>query len=117
MSNKSNTSSFRYLELVLGTAILLVLGSLYAWSTYRGTLVEEFNWSVSSAQLTFSISMMAFCLGGLFSGIVSKKTGPRPMLILSAVLMFAGLIVASRISSLAGLYIAYGILYGSGTRG
>lgn len=114
MSNNSKTSSFRYLELVLGTAILLVLGSLYAWSTYRGTLVEEFNWSVSSAQLTFSISMMAFCLGGLFSGIVSKKTGPRPMLILSAVLMFAGLIMASRISSLAGLYISYGILYGFG---
>ena len=114
MENNAKTSSFRYLELVLGTAILLVLGSLYAWSTYRGTLVEEFNWSVSSAQLTFSISMMTFCLGGLFSGIVSKKTGPRPMLIISAVLMFAGLMMASKISSLTGLYVSYGVLYGFG---
>lgn len=114
MSNNSNTSSFRYLELVLGTALLLVLGSLYAWSTYRGTLVDEFSWTVSSAQLTFSISMMTFCLGGLFSGIVSKKTGPRPMLVLSAVLMFAGLVMASKISSLMGLYVAYGVLYGFG---
>ncbi len=114
MGENSKTSSFRYLELVLGTALLLVLGSLYAWSTYRGTLVEEFSWSVSSAQLTFSISMMTFCLGGLFSGIVSKKTGPRPMLVLSAVLMFAGLIAASKITSLTGLYVSYGVLYGFG---
>ena len=72
--NRSKTSSFRWAELIVGTIILLVLGSLYAWSTYRGTLVDEFGWSISSAQLTFSISMMAFCLGSLVSGIIIAKT-------------------------------------------
>ena len=113
-NNRGKVTSFRWVELVVGTIVLLVLGSLYAWSTYRGTLVEEFNWSTSSAQLTFSISMMTFCLGGLTSGIVSKKTGPRIILFFSAILMFAGLFTASRIESLMGLYVSYGILYGFG---
>ena len=112
--NKSSGSSFRWIELIVGTIILLVLGSLYAWSTYRGTLVDEFGWSISSAQLTFSISMMTFCLGGLVSGVISGKTGPKVPAIGSAVLMFAGLLLSSMISSLPALYMAYGILYGFG---
>lgn len=76
-NNKSKSSSFRWIELIVGTIILLVLGSLYAWSTYRGTLVDEFGWTISSAQFTFSISMMTFCIGGLVSGVISGKTGPK----------------------------------------
>ena len=115
MKTQNNSgSSFRWIELILGTVMLLVLGSLYAWSTYRGPLVDEFGWSISSAQMTFSISMMTFCLGGLVSGVVTGKKGPRVPMILSAVFMFAGLYLASAIDSLAGMYIAYGVLYGFG---
>ena len=112
--NTHKTSSFRWAELIVGTVILLVLGSLYAWSTYRGTLVDEFGWSISSAQLTFSISMMTFCLGSLISGIIIGKTGPKVPAVASAVLMFAGLFLSSVISSLTMLYLAYGVLYGLG---
>ena len=111
---KSKNSSFRWIELAVGTVILLVLGSLYAWSTYRGTLVEEFGWSISSAQFTFSVSMMTFCIGGLVSGLIIKRTGPRVPAVASAVLMFAGLFLSSMISSLPALYLAYGVLYGFG---
>ena len=114
MEGKVHTSSYRWLQLVLGTIVLLVLGSLYAWSTYRGTLMEEFGWTVSSAQMTFSISMMTFCLGGLFSGIITKRIGIKIPAVLSAVLMFAGLFMASKIVSLGGLYVSYGVLYGFG---
>ena len=111
---KAKAPSFRWLMLGVGTVVLLVLGSLYAWSTYRGTLCDEFGWTASSAQLTFSICMMTFCLGGLFSGIVSKKIGIKIPAVLSAVLMAAGLIMASKIGSLGGLYVSYGVLYGFG---
>ena len=98
--HKSKGSSFRWVELAVGTIILLVLGSLYAWSTYRGTLVDEFGWIISSAQFTFSVSMMTFCLGGLVSGMISGKTGPKVPAVASAVLMFAGLFLSSMISSI-----------------
>ena len=113
-NNKSKSSSFRWIELIVGTIILLVLGSLYAWSTYRGTLVDEFGWTISSAQFTFSISMMTFCIGGLVSGVISGKTGPKIPAVASAALMFAGLFLSSMISSLPALYLAYGVLYGFG---
>jgi len=113
-NNNLNKKNTRWIMLIMGTIILLMLGSLYAWSTYRSTLCNEFSWSVSSAQLTFSICMMTFCLGGLFSGIVTKKIGTRIPAVMSAVLMAAGLVASSNISSLAGLYISYGVMYGFG---
>ena len=101
--HKSKGSSFRWVELAVGTIILLVLGSLYAWSTYRGLLVEEFGWMISSWQFTFAVSMLTFCLAVLVSGIISGNTGRKVPAVASAVLMFAGLFLSSMISSLPAL--------------
>jgi OFA family oxalate/formate antiporter-like MFS transporter len=49
----------------LGVVTLLLLGLIYAWSVFVGPLEEEFGWTRSETSLTFSISLAAFCLGGL----------------------------------------------------
>jgi OFA family oxalate/formate antiporter-like MFS transporter len=98
----------------MGVVILLFLGLIYAWSVFRVPLEQEFGWAKSETSITFSISMMMFCLGGLASGVVTGKRGPRFTLICCAVFLAIGFIAASRISSLLGIYITYGGFCGFG---
>ena len=113
-TNWTRERRIRWGYLVLGVALLLFLGLIYAWSVFRTPLEEEFGWSKSQTSITFSISMMMFCLGGLASGIITGKKGPRFTLFCCAVFLLVGFVSASRIQSLAGIYISYGVLCGFG---
>lgn len=104
----------RWGYLILGVVLLLCLGLIYAWSVFRAPLEAEFGWSKAQSSITFSISMMMFCLGGLVSGIVTGRKGPRFTLIWCAVFLLVGFGAASRITTLLGIYVAYGGLCGFG---
>lgn len=107
--------SSRWALLVLGVILLLFLGLIYGWSIFRSPLQSEFGWTDSQASLTFSISMMTFCLGGLVGGIINKgKNGFRINLIAAAVLLAIGFFYASNIQSLMGIYLSYGVCCGFG---
>lgn len=111
---KRQTSS-RWALLVLGVILLLFLGLIYGWSIFRSPLQSEFGWTDSQASLTFSISMMTFCLGGLVGGIINKgKNGFRINLIAAAILLAIGFFAASNIQSLMGIYLSYGVCCGFG---
>lgn len=109
---KQKIARWRYL--VLGVVLLLFLGLIYAWSVFRVPLEEEFGWARAETSITFSISMMMFCLGGLVSGIFTEKRGVRFTLMLCAVFLAIGFVAASRINSLLGIYITYGGFCGFG---
>ena len=107
--------SSRWALLVLGVILLLFLGLIYGWSIFRSPLQSEFGWTDSQASLTFSISMMTFCLGGLVGGIINKgKNGFRNNLLAAAVLLAIGFFSASNIQSLMGIYLSYGVCCGFG---
>lgn len=104
----------RWGYLVLGVVLLLFLGLIYAWSVFRAPLEAEFGWSKAETSVTFSISMMMFCLGGLVSGIVTGRRGPRFTLSCCAACLLVGFAAASRISTLPGIYVTYGGFCGFG---
>ena len=109
----------RYVYLVIGMAVLLFLGLIYAWSVFRAPLGTEYGWSVSQLSLTFTISIIAFCLGIYSAGRMLRKAKPMTMFLLSALLVFTGFIGASMMSpsndmSLMMLYVFYGAFVGTG---
>ena len=115
MSNK------RWLYLGAATITLLFLGLIYAWSIFKVPLGEMFpNWTVSQMSLTFTISMICFCLGGFAGGLLSRKLSVRVRFIIGAVLLFIGFFAVSLLkadnptASLTKLYIFYGIFGGGG---
>ena len=112
--NFERAKKARWGYLILGVALLLFLGLIYAWSVFRAPLEAEFGWSKAQTSVTFSISMMMFCLGGLVSGIVTGKKGSRFTLACCAACLFIGFAAASRISSLPGIYVTYGGFCGFG---
>ena len=111
----------RWLYLGTATLTLLFLGLIYAWSIFRTPLGEIFpDWSISQMSLTFTISMIFFCLGGFVGGLMSKKFSVRVRFLISAVMLFIGFFAVSTVKtgnpagSLTMLYIFYGVFGGGG---
>ena len=70
------------------------------------------QWSQAQLSLTFTICMTLFCLGGFVGGLLSGKINVKINVWAAAVLFFIGFFVASRATSLTGLYIGYGVFAG-----
>jgi OFA family oxalate/formate antiporter-like MFS transporter len=98
----------------MGTLLLLFLGLIYVWSIFVPPLKQEFGWSSSETALTFSLSMSMFCIGGVASGVLVKKIPARAVVILCALCVSSGLVLASRSDSLAGMYLSFGGIVGFG---
>lgn len=118
MTNESNK---KYLNLITGTIMLMFLGLLYAWSIFASPFKEIYpSWSGSDLSLTFTISMVFFCIGGFISGKLSKRFSANSIMKVSALLLLVGFFGLSRLNpqnqeaSLKQLYILYGLLCGSG---
>jgi len=106
----------RWPRLVLGTLSLIFAGMIYGWSILKAPFVSEFGWNPTQLGFNYTLTICFFALGGFFSGLLTKRTSPRVRMLISAVLMFAGFFITSRLNgqSVILLYIAYGIICGTG---
>jgi len=106
----------RWPYLLSGVISMLFAGIIYAWSILKAPLAEEFGWTPSQLALNFTLTMCFFCIGGIVSGILTKKTSPKAAVVISAILVFSGFTIASRMSGtgILTLYISYGVICGLG---
>lgn len=105
----------RSLRLVSGVVALLFAGIIYAWSILKVPLADEFGWNASQLALNFTLTMCFFAIGGMVSGILVKKTGPKAVIIAGGILAASGFFISSRNSgSISMLYLSYGVISGLG---
>ena len=88
---------------------------MYAWSVFRKPLSEEFDASVSSVNIAFTLTIVFLGISAYFGGLWMAKVGPRKVAITAGLLYGAGIILASfSSSSLTLLYLTYGVIAGIG---
>ena len=107
----------RYWYLAAGTALLLLVGIVYAWSILSAPLGPAFGWNSRDLSLNFTVMMSFFCLSGILGGVLCGRTGsPRLSLLLSAGCSLAGFLATAFYTGgqLLLLYLFYGVLVGSG---
>ena len=64
----------RFPYLWVGTLMMLLLGSIYAWSYFKTALGAIFPmWNQKQLSLTFTIMMILFAAGGLLA-----ESSPKP---------------------------------------
>lgn len=106
-------SGHRWL-IVLGTVIAqLGLGTIYTWSLFNQPLVNKFGWELNRVALTFSITSFALAFSTLFAGKLQDKLGIRKLISIAGIIMGAGLILTSKVTSISMLYIMAGLIVGA----
>ena len=103
----------RWRYAVVGCAVLLLSGLVYAWSVLSGPIAAEFpQWSAAQLSLTFTIVMSFFCVGGLVGGLLSGRVSQKVYLWVSAALFLAGFLLTANMRSLLMLYLGFGVICG-----
>lgn len=106
----------RMILLPVGFVIMLLAGTVYTWTIISKSISATFpTWSAQTLSMTFTITMMFYALGGLVSGIVLKRIGPKLVLLAGAVLFPGGMMIASFAQSPLPLYIGFGAMCGFAT--
>src|SRR5215210_248035 len=101
----------RWLIAAAGVVMQLALGAVYAWSVFRKPLSEEFDTSVSSVNLAFTLTIVFLGLSAYFGGLWMAKVGPRRVAITAGLLYGAGVVLTSLASaSVTLLYLTYGVI-------
>ena len=102
--------------LLVGIAVMFVIGIIYAWSILKAPLQEEFQWSASELALNFTLMMCMFCIGGMISGASLSRIPVKIILVTAGIMAWVGIYNVSKINEngIAALYLTYGILAGLG---
>jgi len=109
-----NESYNRWLVVVGAVIVQVCLGALYTWSVFQKPIQEAFNWTAPQVSLAFSINLAMIPFFMILAGRQLEKFGPTKMVIAGALVLSTGLVIASQTSSLAMLYIGYGVFGGAG---
>lgn len=115
--NKENRSiSIRWVYLTVGVIAMLFAGVLYAWSILKSPFSDEFGWGPSYLALNFTLAMAFFCIGGIVGAQISGRAGHKIALIAAGIFTASGFVLTSLLqgTSVALLYITYGVLAGVG---
>ncbi|MDQ0256851.1 OFA family oxalate/formate antiporter-like MFS transporter [Evansella vedderi] len=107
----------RWLIALSAVGIHISIGAVYAWSVFTNPLREQFGWTSSQVQLTFSIAILFLGLSAAFLGHFVEKYGPRRAGLLASFCFGVGVFssgFAVNLGSLPLLYLSFGVLAGIG---
>jgi MFS transporter, OFA family, oxalate/formate antiporter len=110
MTNTSN----RWIIAVAGILMQVALGAVYAWSVFRIPLTRTDGWTISQVTFAFELAILVVGFASFAGGLLMRKTGPRRIAMLGAVLYGGGTMLAGLSHSIGMLYLAYGVIGGAG---
>jgi OFA family oxalate/formate antiporter-like MFS transporter len=106
----------RWIQLLLGLVCMIVISSpQYVWALFTQPLTDALGASLAEIQVTFSILIVVQTFLSPPQGFLVDRFGPRVLLSVGALLTGSSWALASQATSLAGLYLTYGLLGGIGT--
>ena len=105
----------RSIILIFGIISMLFAGIIYAWSILKAPLAG-LDIGPTSLALNFTLTMCAFCLGGLGGSRLARKIGVRASIILGGLIGGGGIALTGTLQgdSALPLYLCYALMGGGG---
>src|SRR5437868_13142880 len=107
-------TSNRWMNIAAAVLSLLCTGSIYAFSVLAGPLAQARGWTPEQISLAFTISTAICPIPMIIAGKIVDKGYAREAILIGGVLFGLSFMCMSYVTSLAGLYIGYGLLAGVG---
>ena len=104
----------RWIVVIGAILIQLALGTIYSWGTMTIFVSPYLNQPPEVTVYVFGVGLLAFAVTMIFAGKLQQQYGPKKIAILGGILMASGVILSSLMTSLVGLLITYGIIFGIG---
>ncbi len=109
-------ASTRWVQLGLGLLCMMAISSpQYVWTLFTKPLGAALGATAAGVQVTFSILIVLQTFFSPFQGWLVERFGPRWLIAFGAGLTGLSWVLAASATSLAGLYLTYGLLGGLGT--
>lgn len=103
----------RYLYLLNGVLLLLLLGVGYAWSIFVGPLEAWFGWSRTQTSLAFTLNIIFFAVGVICCGILCRYFHYERIAQLAGILLAGGFILTTQVKEIWQLYVTYSVICGT----
>jgi MFS transporter, OFA family, oxalate/formate antiporter len=104
----------RWMYILNGIIIMMLLGTVYSYSIFRKSLEELFNLGSAQSGLPYMAALGFYALFMLLSGKVIERFHPRLMLIFGGLLVSLGWILSTFASGVTHLVVTYGMITGAG---
>ena len=109
-------SSTRWVQLLLGLIAMMSISSpQYVWTLFTKSFQDSLHSNLPAIQITFSIVIVLQTWLSPLQGYLVDKFGARLLIAIGCLLSGLGWVTSAYATSLAGLYLTYGLFCGIGT--
>jgi OFA family oxalate/formate antiporter-like MFS transporter len=112
-----NLEGKRWFIALAGVVIMLLLGTVYAWSVFVKPIVAAQGWNMVVVSRVFMVIIGTIGISAAFGGILVDKKGPKFVAVLGAILYGIGVLlggVALHTGNIWILFFGYGVIGGIG---
>ena len=114
MDQPQSDSRYAWTRLLVVLALMTIgSGAMYVVAVVLPAVQAEFHVARADASLPYMLMMVGFGLGGIMMGRLADRFGVMVVVLIGAVGLCTGFIVASRADTLMGFAIAHGLLLGA----
>jgi OFA family oxalate/formate antiporter-like MFS transporter len=100
----------RWIQLFLGVICMVMIANLqYGWTLFVNPINEKYGWGKAAIQVAFTIFVLTETWLVPIEGYLVDKFGPKPVVMISGVLVGIAWVMNAYASSLTMLYIAAAI--------
>ena len=90
----------------------VAIGSLFSLAVFLQPMSEATGWSRTGISTAMTLDFLTMGVAAFGWGALTDRFGPRPVVLAGAVLVGAGLALASRATSLLEFQLMYGVVVG-----
>jgi MFS family permease len=108
-----NQDRYRWVIVAAGGLLgCVAFGAMFSLPVFLRFIAKDTGWSVTAVSSAMTIGFLTMALGSIAWGNLSDRFGPRPIVLAGSVLLAAGLLLASRTTSLPAFQLFFGVVVG-----
>ena len=104
----------RWFLILLGTIVLLCLGTVYSWSIFRTPLETLLNLGATESLLPYTFVLMFYSALMPITGFYLDRLGTRRVTMIGGAIVGIGYILSGFATNITMLILSYGVLVGTG---